>query len=122
MIAIPALLLITVAVAIGVYLGLLYLRRERPRRIVLGAHILLGIGGLEQLAIFLRGATPSGATVNVGSSGTAAAALFALAMLSGLIAPLLGQKSRRNGEFMLATHALAGAAGFVLLLIWVSNL
>jgi hypothetical protein len=122
MIAIPALLLITVAVTIGLYLGLLYLRGVRPRRILLGAHILLGMGGLEQLAIFIRGSTPSGATVNVGSFGTAAAELFALAMLSGFIAPLLGQHSRRNGEYMLAAHAFTGAAGFVLFLIWISNI
>jgi hypothetical protein len=120
MIAIPALLLITVAVTIGVYLGLLYLRGVRPVKIVLGAHILLGMGGLEQLAILIRG-TPSGANLNVGSFGTAAAGLFALALLSGFIAPLLGQRSRRKGEFMLATHALTGAAGFVLFLIWISS-
>jgi hypothetical protein len=121
MIAIPAFLLITLAVGIGVYLGLLYLRGVRPIKIVLGAHILLGMGGLEQLAIFIRGGAPSGATVNVGSFGTAAAALFALAMLSGFIAPLLGQRSRRSGEFMLATHAFTGVAGFVLLLIWITS-
>lgn len=120
MIAIPAVLIITTGVAIGVYLGLLYLRGVRPRKIVLGAHILLGMGGLEQLAILMRGA-PSGAALNVGSFGTGAAALFALALLSGFTAPLLGQRSRRNGEFMLATHALTGAAGFVLLLVWISN-
>ncbi|MFZ1109480.1 MAG: hypothetical protein WAN43_14205 [Rhodomicrobium sp.] len=120
MIAIPALLMITVAVTIGVYLGLLYLRRVRPRKILLGAHILLGMGGLEQVAILIRGA-PSGVILKAGSFGTAAAGLFALAMLSGFSAPLLGQRSRRNGEFMLATHAFVGIAGFVLLLFWVSN-
>ncbi len=120
MIILPALLLVTVAVAFGIYLGLLYLRRVRPRKILLGAHILLGMGGLEQVALLIHGA-PSGVILKAGAFGTAALGLFALAMFSGLTAPLLGQKSRRNGEFMLATHAFVGLAGFVLLLVWISN-
>jgi hypothetical protein len=120
MIALPALLLVTVAVALGIYLGVLYLRRVRPQKLLLGAHILLGMGGLEQVAILIHGA-PSGVIIRAGSFGTAALGLFALAMLSGLTAPLLGQKSRRNGEFMLATHAFVGAVGFALLLAWIAN-
>jgi hypothetical protein len=120
MIVLPALLLMAVAVVLGVYLGLLYLRRTRPKKIFLGAHILLGMGGLEQVAILIHGA-PSGVILKAGAYGTLALGMFALAMFSGFVAPLLGQKSRRNGEFMLATHALVGAAGFVFLLVWVSN-
>ncbi len=120
MITIPVLLLVTSAVLLGVYLGIFYLRRVRPRRILLDAHILMGMGGLEQLALLIYGA-PSGVIMRAGSLGTTAAGLFALAMLSGFTAPLLGQQSRRNGEIMLATHATAGIAGFVFLLAWVSN-
>ncbi len=120
MIILPALLLVSFAVAVGVYLGLLYLRRVRPIKAWLGAHILVGMGGVEQVAILIHGA-PSGVMLKAGSFGTAALGFFGLAMLSGFTAPLLGQRSRRNGEFMLATHALAGTAGFVLLLIWISN-
>jgi hypothetical protein len=121
MIAIPALLLTSVAVAVGVYLGLLYLRRVRPIKAWLGAHILLGMAGIEQVAILTRGA-PNGEIFKAGEYGTAALACFGLAMFSGFTAPLLGQKSRRNGEMMLATHAGAGIAGFVLLLLWLANL
>ncbi len=120
MITIPATLLITAAVLLGIYLGIFYLRGVRPRRILLGAHILMGMGGLEQVALLIHGA-PSGVIMRAGAYGTGAAGLFALAMLSGLTAPLLGQKSRRNGEIMLATHASVGILGFVLLLVWVSN-
>jgi len=120
MIALPSLFLMSGAVAIGIYLGILYLRRVRPRRLLLGGHILMGMGGLEQVALLIHG-SPSGVMVKAGTYGTAAAGFFALAMLSGFTAPLFGQRSRQNGEFMLATHAFVGFVGFVLLLIWLSN-
>ncbi len=59
MIALPSLFLMSGAVAIGIYLGILYLRRERPRRLLLGGHILMGMGGLEQVALLIHG-SPSG--------------------------------------------------------------
>jgi hypothetical protein len=121
MIALPSLFLMSGAVAIGIYLGILYLRRQRPRRLLLGGHILMGMGGLEQVALLIHGA-PSGVMVQAGTYGTAAAGFFALAMLSGFTAPLFGQRSRKNGEFMLATHAVVGLVGFILLLVWLSNL
>jgi hypothetical protein len=120
MITIPVLLLITSAVLLGIYLGVFYLRGVRPIRILLGAHILMGMGGLEQLALLIHGA-PSGVILRAGSFGAAAGGFFAFAMLSGFTAPLLGQRSRRNGEIMLAAHATAGVVGFALLLAWISH-
>ncbi len=49
MVTLPSLLLVTGTVLLGIYLGIFYLRGVRPKRILLGAHILLGIGGVEQL-------------------------------------------------------------------------
>jgi len=121
MITLPSLILVTGAVLLGIYLGIFYLRGVRPRRILLGAHILMGIGGVEQMALLIHGA-PSGA-MESGSLVKAAAGLFALAIFSGFTAPLLAQSTRRqNGELMLAAHAGLGIAGFVLFLAWVSNI
>ncbi len=121
MIALPSLLLVTGAVLLGIYLGIFYLRRVRPKRILLGAHILMGLGGVEQLALLIHG-TPNGAMASE-SFVKAAAGLFALSIFAGFTAPILAQSSRRqNGEIMLAAHAGLGIAGFVLFLVWLSNM
>ena len=121
MITLPSLLLVTGAVLLGIYLGIFYLRGVRPKRILLGAHILMGMGGVEQLVLLIHGA-PSG-VITSDSLAKTAAGLFAFAIFSGFTAPLLAQSAgRKTGEFMLATHAGVGIAGFVLLLVWISNL
>ncbi len=121
MVTLPSLLLVTGAVLLGIYLGIFYLRGVRPKRILLGAHILMGMGGVEQLALLIHG-TPTGVMAS-DSLLKAAAGLFALTIFSGFVAPLLAQsRGRRNGEFMLALHAGLGIAGFVLFLFWVSKI
>jgi hypothetical protein len=120
MVTLPSLILVSAAVLLGIYLGILYLRRIRPRLAVLGAHILMGLGGVEQVAILIRGA-PSGVVLS-GSLVRMALGLFAAAIFAGFTAPILAQRSRRNGEVMLAAHAGLGFAGFALLLFWISGL
>ena len=106
---------------LGIYLGIFYLRGVRPKRILLGAHILMGMGGVEQLALLIHGA-PSGVMASE-TLVKAATGLFALAIFSGFTAPLIAQSTRRqNGEIMLAAHAGLGIAGFVLFLAWISNM
>jgi len=111
--------LLTAAVGLGLYLGLLYLRRVR-KPVVVGAHLLLGAAGLETTVVMLRGA-PDGVTL-AGSYGGAAAALLALTLVSGFSAPLLGKGSRRTANILLATHAGIGVTAFVLFLVWLSSL
>ncbi len=106
---------------LGIYLGVYYLRGVRPTRILLGGHILMGLGGVEQMALLIHGA-PSGAIASE-TLVKAATGLFALAIFSGFTAPLIAQSTRRqNGEIMLAAHAGLGIAGFVLFLYWVSTM
>ncbi|MFT4078690.1 hypothetical protein [Rhodomicrobium lacus] len=107
----------TAAAALGVYLFALFLKRRRPAKLVLGAHILLGMAGLEQVAILIRGAAPSG-TAAVGQFGTAAAGLFALSLFSGFVAPIVAQRSKQGGVALLYSHVGLGLAGFASLLIW----
>jgi hypothetical protein len=118
--ALPAIVVLTVAVGLGIYVGILYLRRVR-KPVLIGLHLLLGVAGIEAMVMMLRGA-PDGAVAPAGSFGIAAAVLLATAMVSGLAAPLLAKHSRQGGNAVLATHAAVGVLGFLLVLAWASQL
>ena len=115
--AIPAVLLLGGAVVLGVLLGLDYLRRVRSRPTLIGLHLLLGAGAVEVVAMLLRG-TPNGATIPAGTILQASAGLLAFALCSGLIAPMIGRRSRATMNVALLVHVTASAAGFVLCLVW----
>lgn len=115
--AIPAVLLLTGAVALGVLLGIEYLRRVRSRPVVIGLHLLLGAGSLEVMAMLLHG-TPDGAATPARKVLQATAALLAFALCSGLVAPMVGRRSRSTMNAALGVHATSAAAGFVLCLYW----
>jgi len=70
--------------------------------------------------MLLRGA-PNGDVAPAGLLGTVAAGLLAVALLSGLAAPLVSRKSRTTANVALATHAGFGLAGFVVFLTWVAS-
>jgi hypothetical protein len=117
--ATPVLVILSAASAIGLYLGLLYLRGERKQGLV-ALHLLLGFGGLETLVMLLHG-TPDGATSSGNISfGKLAAGLFAVSAFSGFIAAL-ARKSPVAANVVLATHVSVGLAGFALFLAWVSG-
>ena len=116
---IPAIALLSAAAALGLFLGWLYLRRVR-RPVLVGAHLLLGVGGIETMVMLLRGA-PNGDVAPAGLLGTVAAALLAGALLSGLAAPLVARQSRATANVALATHAGFGVAGFIVFLTWVAT-
>ena len=116
---IPAIALLSTASALGLFLGWLYLRRVR-RPVLVGTHLLLGVGGIETMVMLLRGA-PNGDVAPVGMLGPVAAGLLAGALLSGLAAPLISRNSRTTANVALATHAGFGLAGFVVFLTWVTR-
>ncbi len=115
----PALVLLTLAVALGSYLGLLYLRDVR-RPYLIGIHLLLGAGGLEASLLGLHGAA-SDSPLRTGSLGTLALGFLAATLILGLTAPLFGRNSPRTAEVLLATHVTFGITGFALFLAWVSK-
>jgi len=116
--AMPVVVLLGAAVILGIFLGYQYLRRVRSRPVLIGVHLLLGAGGLEVLAVLLRGA-PDGDTLAPGKLGKVAAGLVVLALFSGLLAPMLGRRSRETMNIALATHAAVALAGFTLVLVWI---
>lgn len=113
----PVGLTLVAAVLLGLVLGVQYLRRIR-RPMVIGVHVLCGIGALEQLVIQLHG-TPGGDVTPYGRFGDALALLLVGSIASGFISALLVRHSKRVAEAVLVTHALVGAAGFGVFLVWV---
>lgn len=118
MTALPSFILLTAAVVLGVLLGVDYLRGVRSSAGMIGAHLLLGAGALETVAMLLRG-TPDGTAMSAGSLGSVTAGCLALAMCSGLIAPMIGRRSVRTMNVALVTHVSVAAGGFLLFLGWV---
>jgi hypothetical protein len=119
MTALPVLVILSAASALGLYLGLLYLRGERKQGLV-ALHMLLGFGGLETLVMLLHG-TPDGASPTGSISfGKIAAGLFAVSAFSGFIAAL-ARRSPVAANVLLGTHVTVGLAGFALVLAWISG-
>jgi len=115
--ALPPAVLLCAAVALGVFLGIRYLRRTRNKPVLVGIHLLLGGAGLEVVAMMLRG-TPDGDGASGGALVKGAAGLLLAAMISGLLSPMVGRGSRRIMNVALATHASLAAAGFALFIAW----
>ena len=115
--ALPAVLLLTGAVVLGLLLGRDYLRRVRSKPALIGFHLLLGAGGLEVTVMLLRG-SPGGASLPAGLLLKGTAGLLGFALLSGLVAPMIGRRSRGTMNVALAVHVTAAASGFLLCLAW----
>jgi len=119
MTTIPVALLFFAAVILGIIIGLQYLRGIR-KPVLIGTHLLLGAGGLEQFVIMLQG-TPSGEVISPGTFGRVAAGFFVAALASGLLAPMIGRGSRRTANIALIAHIGVGAVGFLLFLAWLAK-
>ncbi len=108
--------LIQIAAAIsGIVVGVLYLRHVR-KPVMIGIHLLLGAGALEQLVILLPGLEDTHSR----STGVTAAGCLAAALALGLVTSLWARGSRQASNIMVAAHAGIGAAGFLLFLAWVA--
>jgi hypothetical protein len=118
---IAAVLLLSLAAALGLYLGLCYLRGRRNRPMLIGTHLLLGIGGAEALLLAHR-SVASGGAASGSSQANLALGLIAAAIFAGFLAPVVGRNSRATGNLALAAHATLAAAGVGVALVWASYL
>ena len=84
---VPILLVITVGAALGIYLAWRVLRGERGRPAVIGAHVILGVIGLEGVAMLIMGA-PNGADPATGQLVRSAGLFLVLAVMSGFATPV----------------------------------
>ena len=114
----PILFIITAGVGLGLYLGWLFLRRERSKPVVIGLHVILGVVGLEGVAMLVTGG-PGGGDPASGQLVKTSAILLVLAVMTGFASPLLAKRRpRKVGLATLGVHATVGAAGYALLIAW----
>ncbi len=118
MIGYAVLTLLVATMAVGVYLGVRYLRRLRNKPTVIGLHFILAFLSLEPLAFLLRGAV---STVSPRPSlvGILGGCGILLALMSGVTAVMVGRKSRQTANVALATHVGVATGAFLLLAAWV---
>jgi hypothetical protein len=106
---------LTLAAAAGVVLALWHLRAADgppPPPLAAGiAHGFVGAAGIVALFLALQGPA-RGVSTGVGSFGVDSAALFAAALLTGMVLLF-----RRKGSLM-AIHAGIAITGYTLLLAW----
>jgi uncharacterized membrane protein YozB (DUF420 family) len=117
MIGLAILALVIATMSVGVYMGLRHLRRLRNRPSVIGLHFILGALTLEPLVVVLRGA-PNGAGPKPTLLGVLGAIFIMLALFSGVMAVMIGRKSRQTANVALATHAGVATTAFLLLAAW----
>ena len=113
-----ALVVFGTVVAIGLYMGLNYLKGTRSNRTLVAVHVIVGIIGLEVFALLLRGA-PDGTRLATSRLGPASALLLAGALFTGFVVPLLAKPRPATTGPALAVHAVFGTVGFGALLLWV---
>jgi hypothetical protein len=114
----PAIVVFGSTVAIGLYMGLQYLKGVRNNRMLVGVHVLIGVAGLEVFALLLRGA-PDGTHLAESRTGPAAALLLAAALFTGFLVPLIAAPRPAATGATLAVHATMGVVAFGVLLLWV---
>ncbi len=115
-----ALALLSLAVLIGVAIGIRFLGgRRMPSRAIGAVHGLLGVSGLCVLVFALMSGAGAGDRYGTASFGPAAAILAALAALAGAGIALLGRRTARGIGFLIVVHASVAVAAYVLLLTYV---
>jgi hypothetical protein len=109
---------VTLAVAMGAGLGLLFLRPVPRSALLAAAHGLVGAAGLGLLILALRTPDPRAGALGVGPFAQYAAALIAAALGVGLIIGFGPVRIRRSRGLLIAIHGTAAVSGFVLLMAY----
>ena len=116
----PFIALPLATMALGLVLVVLRIREIR-KPLLIGLHLLLGLGALEVLVVLLKGTSGSDG-LPAGDFGNVAAGCLALAAFVGLLTPILGRRSRLTANAMLVAHGSAGVAGVLFCIAWASGL
>jgi hypothetical protein len=111
-----ALYLLLIAAALGSVLAALGLRTEAPpSSLIYGVlHGCLAAAGLAALLFALRG-PQRGIAMGVGSFGSIAAVLLAVALLAGLIMLVMRSRAQRVPGLIIGMHATIAITGIVIL-------
>lgn len=117
----PAVLVFGTTVMIGGYLGWQFLLGEKRKQMLVAIHLLLGVAGLEVVALMLHGA-PDGSVTDGAWLGKAAGLVLAGALLSGFMVPLIARPKPSTAVWMIGLHASIGTAGFLALILWIMRM
>ncbi len=115
----PLILLPVATLILGLTLAFPLIRGKR-KSVLIGVHLLLGLGTLEMVVIMLKG-WPIGDAIPAGVFGDWAAGFLALAAFFGLLRPVFGRRSKVKSNAMLLIHGSAGLAGVLLCIAWLSQ-
>jgi hypothetical protein len=118
--AVPVVCLVTAAAALGAWLLVLWFRNAR-KPVLIGFHVLLGLGSAETLVVFLRTGGLDDAAPARRIALVCGACLVA-AIASGFLAPLFGRDYRIAANTLLAAHVAAGVAAFAIVLAFAAQL
>ncbi len=113
----PVVLLLGANVSIGAFMAWRYLLGQRNPQSLAALHFLFGAGGVEVMALVLRGA-PNGSATGMGGLGPVAALVLAGALLTGLFVPIIAKPKPAIIGWSIAVHGTIATIGFGLLLIW----
>lgn len=113
-------LMVGTNVAIGLWLGWGFLKRQPRSRMLVGVHLILGLSMLEVLAVMLKQATDSGDAAARPLAVTASG-LLAAALLTGFAGALLAQSKPGTKAPMLAAHAAVALSAFGVVLWWAAR-
>jgi hypothetical protein len=98
------------AAGLGGYCLLLWFKRAR-KPVIIGFHLLAGLGGTETLLTTLH-LSDLAADSPVRALGMTAAELFGVALLSGFLAALAGKARPQLANVLLTIHVGSALAGF----------
>jgi hypothetical protein len=111
------------AIVLGIGLALWHLRggdgRRAPSPWIGWVHGTLGITGLVGLGLMLSGPA-RGVAMGVGSFGSAAAVMLAVAVVLGLAIPSLARRNPLGAAVTIVVHAGLAITAYVLFLAWIS--
>ena len=116
---IPLLLCLSASIGLGLWLGWQFFRRLNGNPIHIGFHLILGVIGLEAVAMLMHG-TPDGTSTPAGTYGKVAALVLALTIITGFATSIVMRRWSRNGTgSVLVAHGVLGGIGFLMFLAWV---
>ena len=107
-------------VAIGLWLGWGFVKRQPRSRVLVGVHLIIGLSMLEVLAVMLKKATDSGNAAAL-PLAQIASGLLAAALLTGFAGPVLSQSKPGTRAPILAAHAAVALAAFGMVLWWAAR-
>jgi hypothetical protein len=118
--ALPVLVLISIGICLGLYMGWQVWQGRKNKPVMIGIHFLMGVAALEILVMLMAGG-PDGVEMPGANLAQIAAGCIAGAVVIGIIAALTARYSRVAANISLIAHAASALTGFGFLIYWASS-